>query len=45
MKCKHLEYKDGHCAEMECKGYVNKCPKHGIDGNEQARCSLVRVKK
>ena len=28
--CPHSEWYHGHCAEMSCSNYVNKCPFHGI---------------
>lgn len=28
--CGHKEYRDGHCGEMLCSNYVNKCPAHSI---------------
>jgi hypothetical protein len=41
--CGHPEWgKDGHCAEMRCDAYVNKCPVHKINGAHApiAVCSL-----
>ena len=42
--CGHPEWgKDGHCAEMRCDAYVNKCPVHKIaETKPGARCSLAK---
>lgn len=44
--CKHGVYRDGHCAIMACRNYVNKCPNHSIvpwegddDGNQEAEAT------
>ena len=28
--CKHKEYRNAHCAVMECPNYVNRCKEHGL---------------
>lgn len=32
--CGHFEWANGHCAEMSCPNYVNKCDTHGIGRGE-----------
>lgn len=32
----------GHCSEMECPNYINKCPKHSIPSTGE-RCSREKV--
>ncbi len=41
--CKHSAYSDGHCAEMTCPNYFNRCPKHSYSGRVDAKCSLDKL--
>jgi hypothetical protein len=40
----HQPHYHGHCAEMLCRNYVNKCPLHSITGSTTATCNLERAK-
>jgi hypothetical protein len=37
--CEHTEYRDGHCGNMYCDNYINKCPLHGLYGEPTNKCS------
>lgn len=40
MNCRHSRYHlDGHCAEMSCPNYVNRCPRHSQAGRRDATCT------
>jgi len=41
LSCRHANYADGHCAEMTCPRYVNRCARHASgNGRRDAACSL-----
>lgn len=40
--CGHAEYAEGHCAHMECRNYINKCPVHSIS-NRPGICTLDKI--
>lgn len=42
-RCPHPKYSDGHCAEMVCWNYVNRCPRHAVSGRDYERCSREGV--
>lgn len=41
--CAHSHYSDGHCAEMPCSNYVNKCKRHSTYGMPNEPCTLETV--
>ncbi len=44
LPCGHLEYQDGHCADMACSRYVSKCPLHATAQTGE-ECNLAgRIK-
>ncbi len=40
--CLHIKWAYGHCAEMTCRNYVNKCHHHSSTGSPTAVCNLAR---
>lgn len=38
--CTHLKYADGHCAEMVCWNYSQKCLQHSFSGRSTYPCSI-----
>jgi hypothetical protein len=36
--CGHVDYADGHCAELGCFNYTQKCRKHSLSGDPLAHC-------
>jgi hypothetical protein len=38
LSCGHREYRDGHCAEMVCSNYIQRCPRHGVAGKKSDFC-------
>lgn len=43
LKCKHSNYDKGHCAEMGCSNYINRCPRHAMAHHEEDRCTREKV--
>jgi hypothetical protein len=35
----------GHCSEMLCRNYVNKCPLHSTIGSSTATCNIKRAQE
>ena len=40
LPCGHREHSDGHCAVMDCRRYVSKCPVHAV-AQTGTECNLA----
>jgi hypothetical protein len=41
--CVHVEHYKGHCGEMPCYNYIQKCPRHGLYGEPTNPCNHERT--
>jgi len=41
--CLHSKRAYNHCARVECRNSLGKCPLHAIDGSPGAVCNLTRA--
>lgn len=42
--CNHEIFSDGHCGEMSCVNYINKCLRHShVQGQDDKACNHDKV--